>query len=1207
MQDTHLNTLLHQLTHQGIKLSVVGESLQVDAPKGALTEELRRSLIQSKADILALLRQHQSNQQSNDLPTIVPDPESRYEPFPLTDMQHAFWIGRSGILELGNVSNHGYYEIEGAGLDIQRLNHTLQRLIERHDMLRAIVLPNGQQQILREVPEYSLKAVDLQDEEPTTIAAQLEAIRQEMSHQVLPADQWPLFDFRATCLPGDRVRLHISYDLLVFDAWSLFRLFEEWFQLYQNPAAQLTPLDLSFRDYVLAEQSLPQTQLYQRSQDYWLKRLDALPPAPDLPLAKHPKELQTHHCQRYHGRMEPQDWQQLKHKGTQAGLTPSGLLLAAFAEVIGLWSHNPQFTLNLALFNRLPLHSQVNHLLGDFTSVTLLAIDQSQVLSFRDRAIQIQQQLWQDLEHRYFSGVRVTRELTRRQGAAPNAMPVIFTSTLGFAGLGQETLTFSHFGELVYGISQASQAWMDVQVWEEQETLTFNWDVVEGLFPEGMIADMFSTYCQLLKQLAQLDALWTTSTRQLLPINQLAQRAASNATEAPVFNGLLHEWFIQQARQHPDRIAVIVSQKKLTYGEVYARSTYLGNHLRQLGVQPNQLVGIVMEKGWEQIVAVMGILMSGAAYVPIAPDSPPERLHYLLQHSEVRIVLTQSWIDSRIAWPLDIQRISLDTEQGWSQDSIDDKAQVIESVQRPDDLAYVIYTSGSTGLPKGVMITHRNVTNVVVHTNQRFQVSNHDRILAVTALNHDLSVYDIFGLLSAGGAIVLPDADRVKDPQHWAELLQREQVTLWNSVPPMMEMLLNTLADQPPQVVSQLPTSLRLAILGGDWWPVSLPSRLRSHLPAIQLLSIGGPTETTIWNIGYEIQDIDPQWKSIPYGKPMANAKYYILNNALEDCPTWVAGQMYCAGIQLAKGYWRDGEKTEASFITHPRTGERLYRTGDRGRYLPDGTIEFLGRVDFQIKLRGHRIEAGEIEAALMQHPRVKTAIVKAISPAKQTPAASSSTDSAIYLAAYIVPIADVPTEVSAIPSTGVPTMDELSQWLKQKLPDYMVPSVFMFLDALPLSANGKVDRQALPTEATLFQKREATYTPPQNQIEQAIAQVFQDVLDCDRVGIQDNFFDLGVNSLMLTTVYSKLGSAIPNVMQSLSLVDLFSYPTVKALSQRILQVQSEQLSQPSKNSSIESSVESSVEQVEQGSTQKITQGKSRLKQRLEKSKLMQK
>jgi SagB-type dehydrogenase family enzyme len=260
-------------------------------------------------------------------------------------------------------------------------------------------------------------------------------------------------------------------------------------------------------------------------------------------------------------------------------------------------------------------------------------------------------------------------------------------------------------------------------------------------------------------------------------------------------------------------------------------------------------------------------------------------------------------------------------------------------------------------------------------SDQRFNVSSQDRILALTALNHDLSVYDIFGLLSAGGTIVMPDACGVKDPSHWAELMVRERVTLWNSVPAMMEMLV----DYAESHSVALPSSLRLAIMGGDWLPVSLPNRLKALVPGIQILSIGGPTETTIWNIGYLIKKVDPNWKSIPYGQPMANAKYYILNEALEDCPVWVPGEMYCAGVQLAKGYWRDEEKTNAKFITHPHTGERLYRTGDLGRYLPDGNIEFLGRVDFQIKIRGYRIEAGEIEAALTQHTAVRSAVVTAI------------------------------------------------------------------------------------------------------------------------------------------------------------------------------------------------------------------------------------
>ncbi|MEH2094379.1 amino acid adenylation domain-containing protein [Nostoc sp.] len=980
-----LRSLLTSLSDKGVKLAANGDLLDVDAPKGVLTSELRNSLAEHKLEILRFLQENSISASFTDLPKIVPAPSDRYELFPLTDMQHAFWVGRNGALELGSVSNHGYYEIAGNNLNLECLNWGLQKLIERHDMLRAVVRPNGQQQILEKVPAYEMKILDLRGQDKEVINAQLEGVRDRLSHQVLPSDQWPLFEFSATRLDEGHVRLHISYDLQVFDAWSLFRLFDEWFQIYQNPDVVLPFLELSFRDYALAEQSLQETELYKRSQKYWLNRLESIPPAPDLPLAKNPKELKQHRCKRYHSQLEKTLWQQLKQRAAQVGLTPSGVLLAAFAEILTLWGKNPQFTINLALFNRLPLHQQVNDILGDFTSVTLLAVDNSTPEAFTDRSLRLQKQLWQDLEHRYFSGVRVVRELARQKGTGPSAMPIVFTSTLGFSSLGQETLTFSHFGELVYGISQASQAWMDIQVWEEKEELTFNWDVVEELFPENLVNDMFEAYCLFLKQLAISDSVWLEKTRQLLPPSQLALRDAVNATSAPLPDEMLHTLFASQVQNRRLEPAIVSSQRILTYQELYNLSNQLGHRLRRLGIRPNQLVAIVMEKGWEQIVAVLGVLAAGAAYLPIDSGLPQQRREYLLENGEVEIVLTQSWLNEKLEWPANIQRLCINTEE-----LAVESQEPLQPVQTPDDLAYVIYTSGSTGLPKGVMITHRNVVNVVIHTNNRFNVSSTDRILALTSLAHDLSVYDIFGLLSAGGAIVIPDACAIKDPGHWAALMVRSQVTLWNTVPAMMEMLVN----YAEQESVELPKSLRLAILGGDWLPVSLPQRIRALVPEVQILSIGGPTETTIWNIGYLIQEVDSTWKSIPYGQPMANSKYYILKESLEDCPIWVPGQMYCAGVQLSKGYWRNEEKTTANFISHPRTGERIYQTGDLGCYLPDGNIQFLGRVDFQIKIRGHRIEAGEIEAALSQHPAVRAAVVTTVGEQHQKK----------QLLAYLVP-----------------------------------------------------------------------------------------------------------------------------------------------------------------------------------------------------------
>jgi amino acid adenylation domain-containing protein len=1158
--DLHL--LLTTLSDNGVKLAINGTSLDVDAPKGVITPELRRSLAEHKAEIIQLLNTQLDR--STVLPTIIPLPESRYEPFPLTDMQYAFWVGRSGVLELGTVANHGYYEIEGRDLDLERLNRALQVLIDRHDMLRAIVLPDGQQQVLKTVPPYQMQVFDLRAKGEKQVREALEEIRDRLSHQVVPADQWPLFEFCATQLDRNKVRLHVSYDLQVFDAWSLFRLFDEWAQLYTQAEIALPQLELSFRDYVLAEQALQNTELHARSQSYWLNRLDTLPPAPDLPLAKRPKDLKQHHTQRYEDRLNSTDWQQLKQRSAQVGLTPSGLLLAAFAEILAIWSQQPQFTINLALFNRLPLHPQVNHLLGDFTSVTLLAVDHSTSASFTDRAIRLQKQLWQDLEHRYFSGIRVVRELARKKGTAPSAMPIVFTSTLGFRSLGQETLTFSHFGERVYGISQASQAWMDVQVWEEKEELTFNWDVVEELFPHGLIDAMFEAYGRLLKQLATSESSWVGPTCQLLPPVQEAQRNTINATDVLTLDTLLQDLFVEQVSAHASNLAIITSQGTLTYQELFNRSNQIGHRLRRMGTVPNQLVAIVMEKGWEQIVAVMGILVSGAAYVPIDPNLPSERLRYLLENSETNIVLTQSQLVEKLVLPDVIQYLCVDVDD-FEQESVEP----LTSVQTQDDLAYVIYTSGSTGKPKGVMITHRNVANVVVHTNQRFQVNAQDRILALTELHHDLSVYDIFGLLSAGGAIVLPNADSVKDPGHWAVLMERKQVTLWNSVPALMEMLVEHVEEQP----ITLPQSLRLTILGGDWLPVALPHRLKTLVPTTQLLSIGGPTETTIWNIGYLIDQVDPTWTSIPYGLPMANSKYYIFNDTLEDCPVWVPGTLYCAGVQLAKGYWRDDERTQECFIRHPRTGERLYCTGDRGRYWPDGTIEFLGRVDFQIKLRGHRIEAGEIEASLSQHPQVRSAIVVV-----------SGEPPLDRLVACVIP--NCQSKIN--PET-------LKQFLQQKLPAHMVPSAFLELAAFPLSANGKIDRvrvaeqcrQALLNYDAQIHSLGPTYASPDNELEKTVTTIFQDVLQLPKISVNDNFFDIGGNSLLLAKVYRSLLNKLPEQAEAISLIDLFHYPTVRTLAHHLNPEQSTHTSR----------------QRTADREQKLSQGKDRLKQRLEKSK----
>ncbi len=1342
---------------------------------------------------VAELAEHiETNQQGDEasvvpLPVIVPAPEQRYYPFPLTDIQQAYWVGRSEAYELGNVATHSYFEMESRELNLERLNLVWQKLIERHDMLRAVVLPDGQQQILSFVPPYQIEVLDLRGQDDEAVNAKLSSIRQQMSHQVLPTDKWPLFEIRATRLDEQRLRLHISFDALLADAWSKRCLAKEWTQLYQNLELTLPPLELSFRDYVLTEQRLQATELYQRSQDYWFSRLDTLPPAPELPLVKHPGSLTQPRFQRRSGHLNRELWQQLQQRSTKANLTASGILLAAFAEVLTVWSKSPQFTINLTLFNRLPLHPQVNDIVGDFTSLTLLAVNNSASEAFTTRARRIQQQMWQDLDHRYFSGVRVLRELVCRQGGTQRAvMPVVFTSTLGLSTVGKEAERVNRFGDVVYGISQTPQVWLDHQVTEQDGGLVFNWDAVEDLFPEGLLDDMFDAYNRFLKQLATEESVWLEPTRQLVPPNQLEQRSAINAEVSPISQQMLHGLFAAQIEVRANEYALISPNRTLTYLELSALVNQVGRRLRQLGAIPNQLVAVVMEKGWEQVVAVLGVLMSGAAYLPIDPELPTQRQWHLLKQGEVKLVLTLVKLKDNLEWPSNIQLLCLDNEELAVVDN-----SPLESVQSPEDLAYVIYTSGSTGLPKGVTIDHRGAVNTILDINQRFDVSPQDRVLALSALSFDLSVYDIFGTLAAGATIVVPEVEGTKDPARWAELMEQHQVTVWNSVPAFMQMLVEYMVSYPEKI----PPSLRLALLSGDWLPVNLPDQMKALWPTIQVVSLGGATEASIWSILYPIETVDPAWKSIPYGKPLRNQHFYVLNEALDPCPVWVPGELYIGGVGLAKGYWQDQDKTRVSFLTHPKTGERLYRTGDLGRYLPDGNIEFLGREDFQVKLQGHRIELGEIESVLAQHPAVRSAVVAAmgksannrrlvaylvcdqdlasnkvaegdvpfqqldgvltdyyqrlefklkkpglrsdlselpftqlVKPKRDRNLLETHTqrrshrrfvqepigfeqfsqfliclvqlklDSAvlpkyrygsagglypvqIYL--YIKPdrleglaggtyyyhpqqhrliLLSAETKInrnihgltnrttfdesafslfliaqlnaitpmygkkardfclieagliSQLLETSAPdykiglcqiggfdfeqvrhlfALDksheylysllggrvqdtkneiflenpspvlssektqysqsqessnlstELKSYLKEKLPEYMVPSTFVLLDALPLTHNGKIDRKALPEPDEIAVQSEIAYVEPQNDVEQTIAAVWQEVLQIDKVGVHDNFFDLGGNSVHIVRIHKKLQEIFHN---KITVIKLFEYPTIRSL-----------------------------------------------------------
>lgn len=949
-----------------------------------------------------------SSSEALKLPKIEINEDDLYKPFPLTDVQQAYWIGRSDLYDLGNVGTHVYCEFYFPELDIQKLSYSLNFLIKRHEMLRMVISDDGQQFILKDTEPYEIKILDLRDKIDLEGNELFLELRDELSHQVFTGEEWPLFDIRVTIFKDGGFKVHYSMDALLMDSSSISIFFNELITVYLNKENELPPINITFRDYVLGEQKIKESALFTNSKNYWQERLNSLPGKPELPLAVTPSEINSPKFERKEFFLNKEEWEPILNKIKSVGVTPAVFFIEVFGQIINNWSTNNNFLLNLTLFNRIPLHEDIDRIIGDFTSLTLLEMNYNEPESFSNQLKRTQTKLWDDLEHKYYTGVEVQRDLSRVTGETV-FIPVVITSTLGILGddniiedLGDIDKNLSGIEE-DYSITQTSQVWLDYKIMDYEGGIGVQWDYVHGLFNNEMINDMFQSFSNLIKHFGNDGSNWNLKVPLLTPDKHLKIREKINNTNSEISNKLMHEMFIENVNKRSDKIAIRSRNKNLTYKELYNLASTLGSRLVDLGATPNKLIAIVMDKGWEQVAAALAIQISGAAYLPIDASFPLERIDSLLEIGDVDTVVTTSTVLERVK-SLEIpnieciDNISLSEEKDFS---------YIQR-QNSEDLAYVIFTSGSTGEPKGVMIDHRGAVNTILDINKRFNITEDDSCFAISSLSFDLSVYDIFGLLAAGGSIVIPEPGETKDPSAWLTYLKDSNVTVWNSVPALMQMLVEYTMDM------EISLNFKRVLLSGDWIPLSLPDRIKELSPDSEVISLGGATEASIWSIYYPIDEINNNWKSIPYGKPLKNQTFHVLQKDLSPCPDYVAGGLYIGGIGLSMGYWKDNSKTNSSFIIHPQTGDRLYKTGDIGRYLGNGIIEFLGRDDSQVKIQGYRIELGEIEETLKKHPLIDQCVVDAreLSKGKQ-------------LVAYIKPMETNFDGVGELANSGNTIKDE--------------------------------------------------------------------------------------------------------------------------------------------------------------------------------------
>ncbi|MGF7029218.1 amino acid adenylation domain-containing protein [Paenibacillus mucilaginosus] len=1044
----------------------------------------------------------------------TPDAASLYDPFPLTEIQMAYLMGRDAAFEMGGVAAHGYVELE-TPLDMQRLNRALQKVIDRHPLMRAVILPDGTQRILEQVPPYVIEVEDAGSLNAAELESRMAAERERMSHAVFETDRWPLFEFKALKLGEGRYYLFIGFDLLIADGASMRIIRRELSDYYREPELELPPLGYTFRDYLLAYKAFKQTETYERDRRYWLDQLETFPSAPQLPLRQDPQRVGRPRFERVSRTVTRDAWDRLKRLSQQHGVTPSALLCTAYAEVLAYWSGQAQLAVNLTVFNRYPFHDDVERMVGDFTSSMLLGIRMDAGCGFWTKARGVQKTLMEALEHRHYEGVEFIRELSRhrRLGTQRAVMPVVFTSMLLGETAEERIAEGIDWSRVTRGISQTSQVYIDHQAMDTFDGgVALTWDYVDDLFERQMIEAMFEHYTGLLADLSEADS----SVELKPPVRDVELLEQFNRTEEAILPATLHGLFEQQAMRTPDAPAIVLGGPaetvgcEYTYRELLQRSARIARYLRGQVIGRGDTVAVLAERRPETAANVLGVLKAGAAYVPVDPQYPLERRQYILANAGCRLLLEADLYER--------ERLA-------ACELADDASGEEMPEARPEDLAYIIYTSGSTGQPKGVAVRHDAAVNTIVDINRKFKVGADDRLLGLSSMGFDLSVYDLFGALAAGAALVM-----VPDHRDMAAVLQTvetEGITVWNSVPALMGLALD--AAEPGRTFR----SLRTALLSGDWIPLSLPDKLRSAFPQAEVVSLGGATEAAIWSIYYPVGEVQAGWTSIPYGRPLANQTWHVLNDAGRVCPVGVEGELYIGGRGLAEGYQGDPGKTAEAFISHPELG-RLYRTGDYGVLRREGVIEFRGRKDQQVKLRGYRIELGEIQSRLNEHPAVRQAVV----------IDRSDESGKKYLCAYIVQTAGNSADLTPDQTA------ELKQHLHDRLPEYMVPAFLVGIADVPLTANGKIDRKALPEPAAMLAAGTLPPAAPSQPIEHRLQEIWAELLKSEAIGVHDSFFDLGGDSLqaqqLINRMESRFGVRVP-------IRSLFAEPTIARLADLIL------------------------------------------------------
>ena len=1046
--------------------------------------------------------------------------------FPTSYSQQGLWL----VDKLAGTSENyiiaSAFRLDGK-LNVGSLELALNAIIDRHEALRTCF--SEQDGIPLQVIHSSLSLpftmMDLRGYSEQLRTSEIARLIKHNATTIFDLKRLPLLRFQLLQIGEEEYIFLYAFHHIITDGWSMAVFARELSELYgvfsQRLASPFSALQFHYADYAVWQREWAQSERSKQVITYWKTRLSD---APMLELATDRQRpvIQSYRGQRHSFSLSPDFTEGLKALSRREGVTLFMTLVSAFQVLLHRYSGQNDILIGTPIAGRSNLG--LENLIGYFVNTLVLRTDLSGDPSFRELLAQVRVVALDAYANQDMPFEKLVEVLNPQRD--PSHHP-LFQVMFVFQNTSEDKLQLNEISVESIKISSATTKFdLTLELSETLEGLTGSLEYATDLFESPTIARLIGHFQTLLNSI-MLNPEWSVSKLPLLTESERQQLLVewNNTYSDYPKDRCIHQLFEEQAGRTPEAIALVFEDQQLSYQALNAKANQLAHYLISLGVGPEVLVAICLERSLDMVVGLLAILKAGGAYVPLDPKYPKERLVFMLEDSAPLVLLSQSRLKNMFsgltkAIPIiDMESKLLPLPWANQPDINPDFHQLGHTSM---NLAYVIYTSGSTGKPKGVQITHRSLFNFLMSMKQLLHITEQDILLAVTTLSFDIAGLEIYLPLICGAKIVIASHQLAMNGSGLATALDKSSaITFMQATPATWRLLL----------AAEWEGNSRLTVLcGGEALANDLAIQLQKK--SKDVVNVYGPTETTVWSTAYRLPNEINVDKTIPIGRPIANTQLYIVDKNLQLVPVGITGELYIGGEGLARGYLNQIELTAKKFIKHPFSEdphERLYKTGDLARYLSDGTIECLGRIDNQIKLRGFRIELGDIEATLSQYPQLRAVAVNIYQPTPENK----------RLVAYVVPERDF-----------MPSSSELRDFLKPKLPDYMLPSVYVFLDALPLTPNGKLDRKALPEPDQKRQDIATKFIAPRTLLEKKLAKIWREVLKIDDIGIHDNFFELGGHSLLAVKIIIDVNEMFDT---NLPLGLIYQSPTIESFGVMLL------------------------------------------------------